>query len=120
MFWGIELVRYLISANSVLPEKAKQGDAIEFTNTIDYNYQERIEKEKLEKEKAEQEKNEQEKAAQKTLEENKLEESENNMSDNDIPEKADKKLEKDAEGKAGLENKTKESSTEDISGDIKK
>ena len=35
VFWGIELVRYLVSANSVLPEKAKQGEEIEFGN-IDY------------------------------------------------------------------------------------
>lgn len=30
VFWGYELVRYLIAANSVLPQKAKRGPATEF------------------------------------------------------------------------------------------
>lgn len=32
VFWGYELVRYLIAANSVLPQKAKRGPATEFVN----------------------------------------------------------------------------------------
>ncbi len=30
VFWGFELIRYLIAANSVLPQKAKRGPATEF------------------------------------------------------------------------------------------
>ncbi len=30
IFWGYELIRYLIAANSVLPQKAKQGNPMEF------------------------------------------------------------------------------------------
>lgn len=30
VFWGVELVRYLLAANSVLPQKAKEGDIFEF------------------------------------------------------------------------------------------
>ena len=30
LFWGYELVRYLIAANSVLPQNAKQGDLTQF------------------------------------------------------------------------------------------
>lgn len=30
LFWGYELIRYLIAANSVLPQKAKPGDPMEF------------------------------------------------------------------------------------------
>ena len=45
VFWGYELVRYLIAANSVLPQKAKRGPATEFiiadnsnqTNTTEDN-----------------------------------------------------------------------------------
>lgn len=33
VFWGYELVRYLIAANSVLPQKAKRGPATEFVIT---------------------------------------------------------------------------------------
>ena len=45
VFWGFELIRYLIAANSVLPQKAKRGPASEFvipdnftqTNTTEEN-----------------------------------------------------------------------------------
>ena len=37
VFWGVELVRYLISANSVLPEKAKQGDAVNYNAVTELN-----------------------------------------------------------------------------------
>ena len=45
VFWGYELIRYLIAANSVLPQKAKRGPATEFiiadntnqTNTTEDN-----------------------------------------------------------------------------------
>jgi len=30
VFWGIELVRYLVAANSVLPQKVKQGDQAQY------------------------------------------------------------------------------------------
>ncbi|MBP5519991.1 MAG: hypothetical protein J6X84_05380 [Treponema sp.] len=32
LFWGYELVRYLIAANSVLPQNAKAGDLADFVN----------------------------------------------------------------------------------------
>ncbi len=51
LFWGYELVRYLIAANTVLPQNARAGDPEEF----DFQEPELLEKRALEKKKAEEE-----------------------------------------------------------------
>ena len=47
VFWGYELVRYLIAANSVLPQKAKRGPATEFVIPDNSNQTDTTEENKI-------------------------------------------------------------------------
>ena len=47
VFWGYELVRYLIAANSVLPQKAKRGPATEFVIPDNTNQTDTTEENKI-------------------------------------------------------------------------